>query len=177
MSSPERKAPPWTRRALVAGAIVLAVGLWMVADALGISPPPLSGHWPLFVILAGIASILDFAAISRRAGALGLGIFGVGLGIVLYLLVQDVVGWKGVRLWIPGVLLAIGLGSLATWTVSPNRSPRTLITGVAFSGLAVTFWGWREIPLGLFWGVLLLVLGGAILWRVVTSRSTGTPGG
>ena len=172
MSSPEpeRKAPPWTRRALVVGVIVLAVGLWMIADALGISPPPLSRHWPLFVVLAGFASILDYLAISRRAGALGLGIFGIGLGTDLYLLVLDVVGWKEVRLWIPGLLLSVGLGCLATWSVSPERSPRNLVTGIVFTGLAVTFWGWREVPLGLFWGVLLVVLGGAIFWRVLRNR-------
>lgn len=174
MPSPEREAPPWTRRALVAGAIALAVGLWMIADALGVSPPPLSRHWPLFVVLAGVASILDFAAISRRAGALGLGVFGIVLGIDLYLLVLDTIGWKQVRIWIPGLLLAIGLGCLATWLASPHRSPRTLITGVVFSGLAVTFWGWREIPLSLFWGIVLLVSGAAILWRVIRARQ-GSP--
>lgn len=151
-------------------AIFLALGLWMVLDALGVSPPPLSRHWPLFLILGGLASAADFLAISRRPGALGLAVTGVGLGVVFYLLVLDVVQWTAPRLWIPGVLLTFGLALLTTWGADPDRSPRSLVSGTILSGLAVTFWSWVEIPMALFWGVLFVGLGGVILYSVLARR-------
>ncbi|MDX1630632.1 MAG: hypothetical protein R3234_02125 [Thermoanaerobaculia bacterium] len=175
MTDRERQAPPWTRRALVVAAVFLAVGLWMVLDALGISPPPLSNHWPLFLILGGLASGVDFLAISRRPGALGLAVTGAGLGIVFYLLVLEAVQWTAPRLWIPGILLTFGLALLSTWGADPDRSPRTLVAGTVLTGLAVTFWSWVEIPMPLFWGLLFLCLGGVILYSVFRRR--GADGG
>ena len=165
--------PRWTRRALVAASAVLVTGLWLVLEAAGVELPPLSRHWPLFVVLGGAASVLDWAAVSRRPGALGLGVFGLVLGADLYLLTLRELPLRRVGLWGPGILLAVGLGCLAAWGAGGTRSPRLLATGVVGVGLAITAWGWGEIPLALFWGLALVLLGGALVFAVLRNRGRG----
>ena len=159
--------PRWTRRALVLASAALLTGGWILLDAAGAGLPPLSRHWPLFLIVGGLASAADYAFVSRRPGALGLGVFGVTLGTALYFPALREVPWKSIGLWGPGVYLAVGLGCLAAWVAAPRRPPHLLVLGTLGVGLAVTFWGWGEIPLGLFWGGLLLLLGVVIVLAVL----------
>lgn len=160
-------APEWTRRALVAASALLLGGAWLLLESLGVRLPPLSRHWPLFAIAGGVASMADWALVSRRPGALGRGVFALVLGVDLYLLTLHRLAWRQVRLWGPAVYLAVGLGCLAAWAAGERRSPRLLVLGILAIGLSVTFWGWGELPLGLFWGGLLLLLGGALVALVV----------
>jgi hypothetical protein len=173
-ASPPPAVPAWTRRTLVAASALLLTGAWVLLESLGLRLPPLSRHWPLFVLAGGIASIADFAWISRRVGALGRGVFALVLGADLYLLTLRRIPWRQVSLWGPGIYLAVGLGCLAAWLAGGRRSARLLVFGVLGSGLAITFWGWGEVPLGIFWGALLLVLGGALV-AAVLRRSRGGP--
>jgi hypothetical protein len=163
-------APRWTRRALVLAAVVLLAGAWILLEAAGVRLPPMARHWPLFLIAGGLASIVDFALVSRRPAALGLGVFAVALGADLYLPALREVPWRRLSAWGPGIYLAIGLGCLATWIASPARPPRLLVIGALGIGMAVTFWGWGEIPLGLFWGGMLVLLGVAIVLAVLRQR-------
>lgn len=167
---PAAPRPRWTRRALVLAAVVMLAGGWILIEAAGVELPSMGRHWPLFLIAGGLASILDYALISRRPGALGLGVFGLALGIDLYLPALREVPWRRLGAWGPGVYLAVGLGCLATWVASPRRRPLLLVLGAGGVGLAITFWGWGEIPLGLFWGGLLLLLGVMLVLAVLRQR-------
>jgi hypothetical protein len=172
--SPLAAPPPgpcWTRRALVAAAVVLLAGGWILLDALGMRLPPMSRHWPLFILVGGIASLADWAFVSQRPGAAGLGVLGVTLGVDLEFVTAGGVAWTHVHAWGPGVYLAIGLGCLAAWGAHPRHLARLLVPGVLALGLAVTFWGWGRMPLGLFWGALLVLLGVAMVGLVLRSRS------
>ena len=167
---PSPTPPPakyWTRTALVLAAVLLLAGGWVLLSSLGVHLPPLSRHWPLFLIAGGIASIADWALISKRTGALGRGVFAIALGVDLYLVALHRIPWRHVRAWGPGLYLAVGLACLAAYAVDRRRSPRLLVIGVLGVGLAITFWGWGEVPLGIFWGGLLLLLGGALVAAVV----------
>lgn len=163
--------PRWTRRALVLASAALLTGGWILLDAAGVEVPPMARHWPLFLIVGGLASAADYALVSRRPGALGLAVFAVTLGVALYFPAVREVPWKSIGLWGPGIYLAIGLGCLAGWVASPRRHPFPLVLGTLAVGLAVTLWGWGEIPLGLFWGGLLLLLGVAIVLAVLRRRT------
>lgn len=166
-------APPaaaWTRRALVLASVALLTGVWILLEAAGVDLPSMARHWPLYVLVAAVASILDFLLVSRRPGALGLGVFGLVLGVDLYLVTLGRVPWLRISVWGPGIYLAVGLGCLAAWLADRRRSPRLLVVGSIAVGLAVTFWGWEQVPLALFWGVLLLLVAGAIIEVVVRSR-------
>jgi hypothetical protein len=162
--------PSWTRRALVLASAVLLAGGWILLEAAGVPLPPMARHWPLFLVVGGLASLVDYAFVSRRPGALGRGVFGVALGIDLYLPALREVPWRRIGLWGPGIYLAIGLGCLATWVASPRRSPLLLVLGTLGVGLAITFWGWGEIPLALFWGGLLVLLGVLLVLAVLRQR-------
>ncbi|HEV8239196.1 MAG TPA: hypothetical protein VGS57_07510 [Thermoanaerobaculia bacterium] len=166
-STPPPRAAYWTRTALVLAAVLLVAGGWVLLSALGVRLPPLSRHWPLFLIVGGIASIADWALVSKRAGALGRGVFAIALGVDLYLVTLRRIPWRHVRGWGPGIYLAVGLACLAAYAVDAKRSPRLLVFGVLGVGLAITFWGWGQVPLGIFWGGLLLLLGGALVAAVV----------
>ena len=170
-------APPsakyWTRTALVLAAVLLLAGGWVLLSSLGVHLPPLSRHWPLFLIAGGIASIADWALISKRAGALGRGVLAIALGVDLYLVALHRIPWRHVRAWGPGLYLAVGLACLAAYAADRKRSPRLLVIGVLGVGLAITFWGWGEVPLGIFWGGLLLLLGGALVAAVVRRGRAG----
>jgi hypothetical protein len=164
--SPPRAAY-WTRTALVVAAVLLLAGGWVLLSSLGVRLPPLSRHWPLFLIVGGMASIADYALVSKRPGALGRGVFAIALGVDLYLLTLRRVPWRHVRAWGPGLYLAVGLACLAAYAADAKRSPRLLVFGVLGVGFAITFWGWGEVPLGIFWGGLLLLLGGALVAAVI----------
>ena len=171
--TPASAAAHWTRTALVLAAVLLLAGAWVLLASLGVRLPPLSRHWPLFLFAGGVASIADYALVSRRVGALGRGVFALVLGADLYLLTLRRVPWRHVRAWGPGLYLAVGLACLAAYAADRSRSPRLLVIGVLGVGLAITFWGWGEVPLGIFWGGLLLLLGGALVAAVVRrGRST-----
>jgi hypothetical protein len=175
--APPPPSPPaaahWTRTALVLAAVLLLAGGWVLLASLGVHLPPLSRHWPLFVLAGGIASILDYALVSRRVGALGRGVFALVVGVDLYLLTLRRVPWSHLRAWGPGLYLAVGLACLAAFAADRKRSPRLLVIGVLGIGLAITFWGWGEVPLGIFWGGLLLLLGGALVAAVVRRGRAG----
>ena len=164
---PPPPAAHWTRRALVLAAVLLLAGGWVLLEALGVRLPPLSRHWPRFMLVGGVASIADYLLVSRRPGALGRGVFVLARGVDLYLLTLQRVPWRQVRVWGPGVYLAFGLACLAAFAADRSRSPRLLVLGVLGVGLAITVWGWGEVPLGIFWGGLLLLLGGALVAAVM----------
>ena len=161
------RPPRWTRRALVLASAALVTGGWILLEAAGVGMPSLGRHWPIFLVVGGLASIADYALVSRRPGALGLGVFGVTLGTALYFPALREVPWTRVGLWGPGIYLAIGLGSLAAWVAAPRRPPSLVVLGTLGVGVAVTIWGWGEIPLGLFWGGLLLLLGLLVVLTVL----------
>jgi hypothetical protein len=168
MEAPPRA--PWTRRALVLASVALLTGFWLLVEAAGVDLPPLARHWPLYLLAGALASLFDYLMISRRPGALGLAVFGLVLGIDLYLVTLGRMPWRRVSAWGPALYLAVGLGCLAAWFADRRRTPRLLVIGTVAVGLAVTFWGWGQVPLALFWGLLLLLLGAALVALVVRGR-------
>ena len=170
-STATRPPPRWTRRALVVAAVVLLAGGWILLEGAGVRVPSMAHHWPLFLLVGGLASLTDWAFVSRRPAAAGLGVFGITLGVCLEMVTAQRLPWTHVRAWGPAVYLAIGLGLLAAWGASPRHPLRLLVPGVLGVGLAVTFWGWGRMPLGLFWGALLLLLGGVLVAMVLRARA------
>src|SRR6185503_88282 len=115
--------------------VLMLAGAWVLLSSLGVRLPPLSRHWPLFMLAGGLASLADYALVSRRPGALGRGVFVLALGIDLYLVTLGRIPWRHVRAWGPGLYLATGLACLAAYAVDRSRSPRLLVVGVLGVGL------------------------------------------
>jgi hypothetical protein len=168
LPAPQRRpAGGWSRALLIVASALLLAGAWLMLESAGVRLPPLSRHWPLFMIAGALASIADWAFVSRRAGALGRGVFVLVLGVVVYLVTTERIDWHHVSRWGPGVYLALGLGCFAGWAASGQRSAGLLVVGILGVALAITFWGWGTIPLGLFWGGLLLLFGVAMVMAVL----------
>ncbi len=169
--SPLENAPaPWTRVALVGGFVAITLGGWLLLDSMGVRLPPLGRHWPIFVLLGGIASFLDFQFVSRRAGALGLGVLGLGCGALFYGLSLGKLRVTAIDDWGPVIPLVIGLAFLATWSASEVKSNAHLVLATAGIAIALLFWGWQLIELQLLWGVGLLAIGGFFVWKALSQR-------
>lgn len=159
-----------TRIALVLGTVVLAVGLWLLLDSAGMGVPDLGRHWPAFLIFGGLASLLDWAVVSRRPGSAGQAVVGVGLGILFYLLELDRLAWRDFGDWWPSLFLIAGLAYLTAWAADRFDSSRFLAVGLVLLGLAATGWGWQLLKLQVMWALILLAIGGFLLWRTLRRR-------
>jgi hypothetical protein len=152
------------------GLILLFLGGWLLLDFMDVNLPSLARHWPLFVILGGLGSLVDHFTISRRAGALGFGIFGLGMGAIFYCLSTGCTQLTALGDWGPGIPLVLGLALLGTWLVSSPRDSTQLTLGILGVGLAIAGWGYQFIRLELLWAALLLSLGGFFVWKAFAKR-------
>lgn len=159
-----------TRIALVLGTVVVAVGLWLLLDSFGVPVPDLGEHWPVFLILGGIASAVDWAWVSHRPGSAGQAVVGLGLGILFYLLEMDRLAWSDFDDWWPSLFLIAGLAYLTAWAAGRFQSSRHLTAGLILLGLAATGWGWQLLKLQVMWAVILLAIGAFVLWRTLRGK-------
>lgn len=165
------------RIALVFGSVGVFLGAWLLLDSTGADLPPMARHWPLFVAVGGLASLVDYWIFSRRPGAAGQAVFGVGLAAWFYVFSLGHVDTFGEFLdWLPGLPTLVGVAVLLTWWLSDARRTGLLVTGVValglgLTGLAIQFEAFREMlpPAQMVWAVLLLVAGGLLLWRTFRS--------
>ena len=168
--SPSTGGQQGSRILLVFGFVALALGAWLLLDSMGIQVPGLSQHWPLFVVLGGLGSLLDYFKISRRPAAFGFAVLGVGLGILFYCLSLGLTGVAAVRDWGPGLPLVLGLVFLGVWFTSSVKNSTHLALGLVGIVLSVTGWGWHLVRLEVLWALLLLAVGGLLVWRAVARR-------
>lgn len=159
-----------TRIALVLGTVVVAVGLWLLLDSFGVPVPDLGEHWPIFLILGGLASAVDWAWVSRRSGSAGQAVVGIGLGILFYLLELDRLQWRDFDDWWPSLFLIAGLAYCTAWAAGRFQSSRRLTAGLVLLGLAATGWGWQLLKLQVMWAVILLAIGAFVLWRTLRGK-------
>lgn len=161
------------RFALIVGSIGVFLGLWLFLDSTGADLPPMSRHWPLFLGVGGLASLVDYLIFSRRASAAGQTLFGLGLAAYCYVFSLGHVDTFGEFLdWLPVLPTLVGVSMLVTWWLSNERRAGLLTVGVValglgLSGLAIQFEAFREMlpPAQMVWALLILVAGGMLLWR------------
>lgn len=102
-----RSGRPWDQ--FVWGVLLIALGACFLLTMTGVIPAHLfRAWWPLFVIAAGVGSIL--CCYDPRT--LGSGVTTTGIGVWLLVAANDWYGLGWARSW-PLVLVAIGLGTLA----------------------------------------------------------------
>lgn len=167
---PATVGPLWTRRALVWGTVALLVGLWLLVESLGVDAPEIARHWPLFPILGGLASLADWALVSRRPGAAGKGAAAVAFGAAVYPFTLERRLWFEAWGWWPVIPGILAVGCLATWAAGRFRSTAALVLGLLFAGVAVTGWVWGEVPATGIWAVVFLAIGAWMVFRAVARR-------
>ena len=182
-STPESPAPARAPRhglrlSLIGAFVLITVGLWLFLESRGVPVPPMSRFWPLFLAIGGVASLVDYFALSRNPASAGQAVFGFGMSIALFAFTLGWVGWGGIIDWLPSVPTIVGASLLTTWAVNRMRGglviPGALLLSFGIVGFALRNEQFRElIPSGqMIWAVLLVGLGGFILWRIFGKRST-----
>lgn len=174
----EPPKPPRTglRLTLVAAFVLLTLGAWLFLEARGVAVPPMSRYWPIFLAVGGLASLVDFLALSRNPASAGQAVFGVGMSIALFAFTLGWVGWRGLLDWLPSLPTILGASLLTTWAANRLRGglvvPGALLLAFGVLGFALRFESFREmIPSGqILWALLLFGLGAFLLWRIFGAR-------
>ena len=175
--SDRQPAPVWTRPVLVVGLLALAGGLWLLADAVGLPLPRPRVHWPLFLLVAGIGSLVDYFALSRRPFSAGVGVFVLGHGVLAYLLTTRTLAWASAADWWPVVALVLSATFLAGWAAEGRRSAGLLAAALVAAGIAATGWLWGSVPPVLIWALVLLVVGALFVVKAFRARARGASAG
>jgi len=163
-----------SRLPLILGVGALVGGLWLFLNALGVGVPPFKRLWPLLFVLAGVASLVDWLALSKRASSAGWTLVFVGLGLLGFAFTAGAVDWRRPLDWLPALPTVVGAGLIATWLAEARRSHNNFVAGIVLLALGVLGFGarfdWlaRILPSAqVVWALLLLVGGGYLVWRFV----------
>lgn len=174
MTSPESSsnaspaAPSWSRRLLSAAVVALVVGLWMVLGAAGLPVPDMKRHWPVIVLLGGIASLADFALVSRRQASVTIGAGAIALGCFFYTFTAGTQQLRQIGQWWPWLPAILAVALLSGWIAGRAVSLPLFASGAIATGIALSGWGAGRWPVQLIWGGVLVAIGLVFLWRTLT---------
>ena len=165
------------RRTLIFAFVGLAVGLWLLLDSAGLPTPSFKRWWPTFLVLGGVASLLDYRFLSRRPLSAAQAVVGFGLAVLAFPISLGYLEWKNVLDWLPGLPTVVGLAFLTAWAAGGRKDSGPLVIGTVFLGLGIA--GFiarfdvlrRILPSAqVVWAVLLIVGSGILLWRAFTRK-------
>jgi peptidoglycan/LPS O-acetylase OafA/YrhL len=165
------------RGALVPGLVLIALGLWFLADALGVQMPGLGDLWPIFPLGFGVAMLAQFLLGGRREeGLVFTGIVGVLTGAFFFAITLGPLSWGDLGRYWPVFPLIAGVAFLAQWLVRPGERGLLVpaLGGLAVGGIGLLF------TLNLlgdatgrlianFWPVVLILLGIGLLANYMLS--------
>ncbi|MCC6190724.1 MAG: hypothetical protein IT318_16975 [Anaerolineales bacterium] len=172
-----------TRRggALVPGLLLIALGVWFLADSLGLRLPGLGDLWPLFPLGFGLAFLVQYFAGGRQDdGLIFTGVTGALIGAFFLTITLGPLGWGDLgRLW-PVFPLIGGAAFLAQWLVKPRDrgllAPAALGLAVGLVGLLFTLQLLGPAvaeQAARLWPVVLILLGlGLLLSYLMGNRRT-----
>lgn len=176
-TAPASSSPRRLRGVVIVAGTAILVGLWLLLEEIGVAVPSLARAWPVFVLLGGLVSLVDFVFWSRAAGSLGRAIFGAGLAAWLFRFTTRPFGWREFLDFLPALPTLAGVALLATWGVDRERRNGHLVSGtvllaLGLVGFAARFEFLRELlpSAQLVWAVLLLFAGVALLWTNLRRR-------
>lgn len=166
-----------SRLPLAIGAAALFGGLWLLLNAQGVAVPPFKRLWPILLVLAGVAALVDFFFLSRRPRSAGWAVTWIGVGVLAFALTLNYTSWKKILDWLPSFPTILGLAFFATWLAAGRKSANLAIAGAVLLVLGVLGFGARfdwlrdVLPSAqVVWAVLLVVGGGFLVWRALARR-------
>lgn len=173
------RSPKRSKRApLIFAFVVIIVGLWLLAEAMGYDVPPFSRIWPVFLVIGGVASLLDYLAISRKARSAGQAALGIGLGAIFFVFTLGYARWGNFLDWLPAVPLVIGGAMLVTWAVAGRRdtglfTAAMVVLALGLLGIFARFQFLRELlpSAQVVWAIALLFVGVLVAWRVFSNNA------
>lgn len=163
--------------ALFPGLLLIALGAWFLADALGVALPSLGDLWPVFSVGFGLACLVNYFLGGRREpGLVFMGVTSSLLGVLFFAITLGPLAWGDLgRLW-PLFPLIAGLAFLAQWLTQPSERGLLVpgLLGLAVGGVPLLFtFDLLDGAVGEWilrlWPVLLILLGlgllGSYFWR------------
>ena len=165
------------RGAIVPGLILIALGLWFLADALGWQLPGLGELWPIFPLGFGIAMLAQFILGGRRdEGLVFTGLTGLLTGIFFFAITLGPLDWGDLGRYWPVFPLIGGIGFLAQWLVKPSERGLLVpaLGGLAVGGIGLLFTlnllgSSAGRLIANFWPVALILLGIGLLANYMLS--------
>ena len=118
--------------AIIPGLILIAVGVWLLLQNLGIINLDLARIWPVFLTLFGLGMLL-VALVTRRTraaeGEVMIGVWALLIGLFFFLFSTGAIDWAEMaRLW-PTLPLIAGLGFLLGFLAGNRRDWGLFIVG------------------------------------------------
>jgi hypothetical protein len=159
------------RGALFPGLLLIGLGLWFLADTLGLALPGLAGLWPVFPAAFGLACLGQYFLESRENhGLVFIGVAATLVGALLFAITLGPLAWGDLgRLW-PLFVIIGGLAFVAQWLAQPEVRGLLVpgLFGLTVGGVALLLTtnvlGSAAGQLAArLWPVLLIVLGLALL--------------
>ncbi len=99
------------------GAIIVAVGIWLLGSSLGVAGLDYSNSWPVLMMLIGLVLVLFPTGCDGRAGGVSL----MAWGALMFVAVHGLWGFHWMNVW-PLVLVVVGAGIV--WRAIAGRNRR-----------------------------------------------------
>lgn len=110
------------RSSIIPGLLLVLLGLWFLAGNFGLRLPDLSTLWPIFPLLGGLASILDYFRTGRHdSGKIFFGVAAAGVGAFFFMFTLGRLAWSQMGQYWPVFLLILSAAFFAQWLVEPSR--------------------------------------------------------
>ena len=164
---------PNRRGALLPGLLLILLGAWLLAAAVGVRLPDLGQLWPLVPLFFGLGALVQYFAEGRRSdGLVFTGVAAALLGAFFLAITLGPLEWRDLDRYWPVFVLIGGATFLAQWLARPRASgllvPAGLAVVVGLAALALTR-GLLDPALSAqvlrWWPVLLILLGLGLLIR------------
>lgn len=176
-SGPAAGRTPKSRLPLMIGLMAFVGGVYLLLESFGLDLPPFRTIWPIFLILAGVASLADYLFLSRRPRSAGGAVSFIGFGVLGFALTLDYTTWSRFLDWLPSFPTILGLGFLTTWAVGSRRDGSLLFAGLVMVAIGVLGYAarfdilQRILPSAqIIWAIVLLVGGGFLMWKTFAAK-------
>jgi hypothetical protein len=168
---------------LIGGLVLIAIGLWFLADNFGFQTFRLRAIWPIFPTLAGVGFILSYlTGREKDEGVLIPGVICLLLGPFFFLFTAGPLDWDDMGALWPVFPLIAGVAFLVTWLAGRCRDPGYLWSGlpalgVGAIGLLFTLGPFRFRTIVQGWPLVLVGVGVWLLVREWLRMRRDTPAG
>lgn len=175
MTTPSQTPRKSVGLALAIGLGALIGGVWLFLNARGVNIPQFKDLWPILLIAASLASLVDLFVFSKAPRSAGWAVAWLGFGVLAFALTLDYTTFGRILDWLPSFPMILGLAFIATWLAGRKTSGNLLVAGVILAALGLMGYAARFdflkkiLPSAqIFWAILLVVCGLYLVWRVVS---------
>lgn len=164
------------RGSILAGIILIVVGVWILAERLGVNLPGIGALWPAIIIVVGLAALADYLYEGRRdTDKIFFGVAAALVGGFFFLFTLGRLSWaEDMRRYWPVFVLIFSAASFAQWIAAPSKrgvlvpASISLLVGLFFMATNFNILN-RALSQQILqlWPLILILLGLIVLVRAV----------